>query len=59
MTKLITSVAALQIVDQGHIGLDDDVGSVIPDLKGLDILEGFDENGLPKISKQTIPVTLR
>lgn len=59
MTKLVTSVAAIQIVERGHIGLDDDVGSVIPYLKGLEVLEGFDENGVPKISKQTIPVTLR
>ena len=35
MTKPITSIAALQLVEQGRIGLDDPVGEVVPELVEL------------------------
>jgi CubicO group peptidase (beta-lactamase class C family) len=34
-TKLVTSCAALRLVEQGRIGLDDPVGEYIPALRGL------------------------
>lgn len=37
-TKLITSVAALQLVSAGKIGLDDDVGQVCPELASPDLV---------------------
>ncbi len=37
-TKLVTSCAALQLVEQGRIGLDDPVGSYIPALGELRVL---------------------
>ena len=42
MSKLITSIAAMQCVDRGLIGLDDDVTLVTPELKGIQLLTGFD-----------------
>ncbi|OAL35779.1 hypothetical protein AYO20_04929 [Fonsecaea nubica] len=41
-TKLVTSVAVMQIVEKGLIGLDDDVREVLPVLKDLKVLLGFE-----------------
>ncbi len=38
MTKLLTSIAALQLVERGEIGLDDDLSTVLPILKTIPIL---------------------
>ncbi|PQJ21132.1 serine hydrolase [Tenacibaculum sp. SG-28] len=38
MTKLITSIAALQLVERGEIALDDDLSAVLPILKTIPIL---------------------
>lgn len=43
MTKLMTSLAAMQVVEKGLIGLDDDLGTLIPDLRDKEILTAFDE----------------
>lgn len=42
MTKLVTTVAALQLVDQGRLELDQTVASVVPAFGELQVLEGFD-----------------
>ena len=42
MTKALTSVAALQLVEQGGLALDQTVASVIPAFGALQLLEGFD-----------------
>lgn len=41
-TKLIAQVAALQVVERGLIGLDDDVRAVVNDLKDVKILTGYE-----------------
>jgi len=41
-TKLATSVAAMQVVEKGLIGLDDDVREVLPVLKDLKVLVRID-----------------
>lgn len=41
-TKLTTSVATMQIVERGLIGLDDDICQVLPRLKDLKVLTGFE-----------------
>jgi CubicO group peptidase (beta-lactamase class C family) len=43
-TKLATSVAVMQIVERGMIGLDDDVRDIIPKLKELKVLIGFEHS---------------
>ncbi|TID27392.1 hypothetical protein E2P81_ATG00151 [Venturia nashicola] len=40
--KIVTSVAAMQIVEQGLIGLDDDCGKFVPALANKDIIVGFE-----------------
>jgi len=42
MTKALTSVATLQLVEQGRLALDQDVASVLPAFGELQLLEGFD-----------------
>jgi CubicO group peptidase (beta-lactamase class C family) len=53
MTKPITSVAALQLVEQGKLSLDEPIGNLLPDLANPQILE----NGTLRPAKQKI--TLR
>jgi CubicO group peptidase (beta-lactamase class C family) len=59
MTKLMTTVAAMQCVERGLIGLDDDVSSVLHEWKDAEILDGFDESGKPKLRKAKNKITLR
>ena len=40
-TKLITTVAALQCVEQGLLGLDDNVVDKVEELRGLTLLTGY------------------
>jgi CubicO group peptidase (beta-lactamase class C family) len=42
MTKALTSVAALQLVEQDRLRLDQAVESVLPEFGALELLEGFD-----------------
>ncbi|CAK7204518.1 D-lactate ferricytochrome c oxidoreductase [Sporothrix eucalyptigena] len=46
-SKLVTTIAALQAVEQGLIGLDDDVAEHIPEFASLEVLEGFTWYGKP------------
>ncbi|KAI1083972.1 beta-lactamase family protein [Whalleya microplaca] len=51
-TKLMTAVAALQQVERGHIGLDEDIDKILPELAALQVLEGFDDEGNPIYQKR-------
>lgn len=44
-TKLPTTIAALQCVERGLLNLDEEVTDILPELKGLKILSGFEEDG--------------
>jgi methyl acetate hydrolase len=59
MTKAVTSVAAMQLVEQGKIGLEEPVGNVLPELAAPQVLEGFDETGEPRLRPAKRPITLR
>ena len=59
MTKAITSTAALQLVEQGALGLDEQVHKHLPELRDLPLLEGFDAAGAPRFAKERYQVTLR
>jgi methyl acetate hydrolase len=56
MTKALTSVAALQLVEQDRLALDQTVASVIPEFGSLQLLEGFDGDVplLRDVSRQPI-----
>lgn len=57
-TKLVASVAALQAVEQGLIGLDDDVAEIVPELAKQPILKGF-EGDEPILAERKNAITLR
>jgi CubicO group peptidase (beta-lactamase class C family) len=59
MTKAITSVAAMQLVERGAVGLDEPLDRYAPELRNRQILAGFDTKGQPKLRPATRPVTLR
>ncbi|KAK4988997.1 hypothetical protein LTR50_003593 [Elasticomyces elasticus] len=58
-TKLMTSIAAMQCVERGLVGLDDDLAPVMPDLAGLKVLHGFAEDGEPVLKERKNAITLR
>jgi CubicO group peptidase (beta-lactamase class C family) len=59
MTKAITSVAAMQLVEQGKLTLDGPVPDVDPGIGSPRVLEGFDAGGAPKLRPAKRPITLR
>jgi CubicO group peptidase (beta-lactamase class C family) len=59
MTKLLTAVSVMQLVEKGMVGLNDDLGVLIPQLSKVEILKGFDDNEQPIMEKKTKPITLR
>ena len=59
LTKLATTICALQLVDRGLVELDEDLGKHVQFLDKPDILEGVDDQGRPILNKATTPVTLR
>ena len=42
MTKVLTTVGALQLIERGQLGFDQEVASILPDFGHLQVLEGFD-----------------
>ena len=59
MTKAVTTVAALQLVEQGKVTLDEPVAKHLPKLEKLDVLEGFDAAGKPILRPAKTPITLK
>ena len=59
MTKAITSVAAMQLVERGKVKLDEPVSKYLPELAKLDVLMGFDAAGKPVLRPAIKPITLR
>ena len=59
MTKAIASVAAMQLVEQGKLKLEEPVPSIDPWLRSPQVLEGFDASGAPKLRPAKRPITLR
>jgi methyl acetate hydrolase len=59
MTKAITTVAALQLVEQGKVQLDEPVSKRLPQLAKLEVLDGFDATGRPRLRPARTEVTLK
>ena len=47
MTKLITTIGALQLVEQGVLSLDTPITGYVSQLSELQVLKGFDEQDKP------------
>jgi CubicO group peptidase (beta-lactamase class C family) len=50
-TKLVTTVAVLQLIEAGRLSLETPVAEILPAFAGLPILEGFDAAGAPRLRK--------
>jgi methyl acetate hydrolase len=59
MTKAITSTAAMQLVEQGKLALDQQIAEVLPELSAPQVLEGFDPSGEPRLRPAKRAITLR
>ncbi|MDE2005325.1 MAG: beta-lactamase family protein [Rhodospirillales bacterium] len=59
MTKAITATAAMQMVEQGKLALDQPAGEILPELAAPQVLEGFDARGEPILRPARTTVTLR
>src|SRR6266545_5495090 len=59
MTKAVTSVSAMQLLEQGRLSLDDPLAGVLPRLGSVQVLEGFDDAGAPRLRAPKRPITLR
>ena len=58
MTKPVTGAAAMQLVEQGRLDLDAPAGEVVPYLRDVEVLTGFD-GSTPITRRPASPVTLR
>src|SRR5216110_3450940 len=59
MTKAVTAVAAMQLVERGKLSLDAPAADVVPELAAKGVLEGFDAKGQAIARKPVPPITLR
>jgi len=60
MTKAVTSVAAMMMVEQGKLKLDDDVSTYLPAFKTMQVLTAYDEKaGTYETKPNTAPITIR
>jgi methyl acetate hydrolase len=58
-TKAITGTACLQLVENGRLDLDAPAKTYAPDIGKLQVLEGFDADGNPKLRPPKRDVTTR
>jgi CubicO group peptidase (beta-lactamase class C family) len=59
MTKAITAIAAMQLVEKRKIGLETTVGRIIPHLARIKVIAGFDAAGEPILRAPKRPLTFR
>jgi CubicO group peptidase (beta-lactamase class C family) len=59
MVKLITSVAALQLVERNQLSLDAPVPDLEPALGSPQVLDRFDAKGVPRLRPAKRPIALR
>ncbi len=58
-TKAITGTAILQCVEEGKLDLDAPAKTYVPDIGKLEVLEGFDSRGKPKLRAPRRDITPR
>jgi CubicO group peptidase (beta-lactamase class C family) len=59
MTKAVTCVAAMQLVEQGKLALEEPVPAIDAALSAPQVLDGFDAAGTPQLRPAKRPITLR
>jgi CubicO group peptidase (beta-lactamase class C family) len=59
MVKLLTSVAAMQLVEHDKLRLDEPAEKIDAELASPPVLTGFDDKGAPQLRPARTPLTLR
>jgi methyl acetate hydrolase len=59
MTKAVTSVAAMQLVERGDLSLDAPLGDLLPDLADPQVITGIDEDGKVHLRPARGAITVR
>jgi CubicO group peptidase (beta-lactamase class C family) len=60
MTKAVTSVAVMQLVEAGRLGLDDPAAKYVPELANVQVFESFDAaTGSYRLRAPRSPITVR
>ena len=59
MTKAVTGTAAMQLVEQHRIGLDQPIGDILPVVKNVKCWRASMPDGAPRLRDPRVPVTLR
>ncbi len=58
MTKAIVSAAAMQMVEQGKVTLEQDLGAILPALANPQVLDGWDGPAKPRLRPARTPISL-
>ena len=60
MTKPVASVALMQLIEQGRLGLEDPAEKYLPELAGLKVFESFDvATGVYRLRPTSRPATVK
>ena len=59
MTKAVTAIAAMQLVEKREISLDEPASQFIQELSQVQVLDGFDRAGVPRLRNPERAITLR
>lgn len=59
MTKIVTCLAGIQMVEQGKLDLDQDAADILPDLGRIKVLTGYDSAGEPHLRDPKRPIKVR
>ncbi|HWY84261.1 MAG TPA: serine hydrolase, partial [Roseiarcus sp.] len=59
MTKALVATGAMQLVEQGRLKLDEPASNLLPELASVQVLDGFDADGAPKLRPAKRPITPR
>lgn len=59
MTKALTGLAAMQLMERGLLDLNAPASRILPELGKVQVLQGFDTTGEPVLRAPTRPITLR
>lgn len=58
LTKLLTAICLLQLVERGQVTVDEDLRLRLPFLSDVQILRGFDQDDQPILEENHEPITL-
>ncbi len=57
-TKAMTGTVAMQLVEEGKLNLTDPAGKYVPEIDKLQVLEGFDPDGTPRMRDPKRKITV-